>query len=375
MKHKYILTAMALTSILLAGCDSDSSDKSECTNGELKADCHDGSISKCVDGKWTQATCDSGFSCNAENQCGECKNDEVKTDCADGKYSKCVNGKWTKTDCANGFSCNAENQCGECKDGDEKADCNDGKVSRCINGKYQQADCENNASCTTDNKCGECKNGDTSKCTNDSMGVGSALVCKDGSWSASAEKCPGMFSCSMTDECYQCYSNCKSQFTCNDDCKDTTCKAECDNYSACIKQCDDNNNGCDSKCGECVNEENINCTENNGVGFADICFNGKWASNRECKIVRGIDVSCKKRCNNNDGCNADEDISVCGDCKNSADRICIESYNNPYDNIPLEHTWELVFCKEGALEFNTQVPCDADCKDEANRMACLQTQY
>ncbi len=368
---RYIIIAITAAFIAMNGCDSDSSNSSECTNGDVKADCNDGKYSKCVDGKWTETVCDNNASCNAQNKCGECTNGDVNADCNEGKYSKCVDGKWTETACDNNASCNAENKCGECKDGDDKADCNEGNITKCVHGKWTASECEGDVSCAEDGKCGVCKNGDTTKCTNDSMGVGSALVCKNGKWSDSAEKCLDMFSCSMKDECYRCYIENCNRFTCNDDCKDTTCKVECDNYTVCIKQCEDKNNGCDSKCGECVNRDHINCVEdNNGVGSADICSNGKWASNRECKIVQGFDVSCHKRCNNLDGCNEDEYVSVCGDCKNSADRICIGK-NNPYNVVP-EHEWDLVLCIEGMFDFDHQVPCPESCTTQDKREACLQ---
>ena len=368
MKHKYILTAMALTSILLAGCDS-----SECNEGEFKADCKDGNISKCVDGKWKQATCDNDFSCNEENQCGDCKNDEVKADCANGKYSKCVNGKWTQTACDNDFSCNAENQCGQCKDGDEK-DCSEGKVSRCINGKYQEVDCENNASCTTDGKCGECKNGDTTQCTNDSERVGSAKVCKDGKWSANKEACQGMNSCSVSDECDKCYNkDCYNNFVCNDDCKDTTCKVACDNLAICLKQCDDNNNGCESKCGECMNENHINCEENDdGVGIADICSNGKF-KRRDCETIQGIPVSCEKKCTG-DYCD-----DICGECKNDVELICVTKFDSRfikwYED-GFSYDFQLVKCEEGKLWlYDTDKgyrSCDpVDCSNSEGRAACM----
>ena len=431
MKH-YILSALALASVFLAGCNSDSS-SSECTNDEVKADCADGKYSKCVDGKWTETACENNVSCNAENKCGICADGAEKADCADGKYSRCVSGNWTETACENNVSCNAENKCGECTDGDEKADCADGKYSKCVNGKWTETACENNASCNAENKCGVCQNddvkncengengvgmvtickdgqwsenkvecpstsgkvsctadkqcgeclsGDTKNCTNDTESVlitGSAIMCKNGKWGTDPEYCPGQFSCAMTDACYQCYYKCDSKNECREDCKDSTCQESCKKNEACKKECDTNNGGCESKCGECNNGDNINCTEDsNKVGSADICFNGTM-THRSCKSIRGYDASCMKICTKAEGensCNEDEYDSVCGHCLTQEDLICIDGNNNPYTGalgIEFANRWQLVKCKAGKLLLNQGDEGYLPCMDDCNlyRDACM----
>ena len=84
-------------------------------------------------------------------------------------------------------------------------------------------------------------------------------------------------------------------------------------------------------------------------------------------------MSCKKRCNNNDGCNADEYISICGFCKNSADRFCVDKDNNPYGVSPdYSYKWMMMYCKEGDLDFDHQVPCTDGCNTQDKRDACLE---
>ena len=427
---KYILIVLAAATVLLAGCDSNS-DSSECTNDEIKADCADGKYSKCVDGKWTETACDNNASCNAENKCGECQDNAVDDTCADGKYKKCNAGKWEEVACDNNASCNEENKCGECSDGDEKADCKDGKYSKCVNGRWEETECADNSSCTkdgtcgkcqdgavkdcendknnvgmvticqdgqwsekkvecpsesgkvsctADKQCGECLTGDSSKCTNDAENTGSAIMCKDGKWGTKSEFCPSQFSCAMTDACYQCYFKCDSNNTCSEDCKESTCKDACKKNEACKKECDTNNGGCDSKCGACVNGNNINCTEDaSKLGSADICFNGTF-SKKSCKSIKGIDVSCTSKClkaEGPDSCSEEEYDSVCGECQNQDDLICVkehdERYSASYENFP--YPYQVVKCEEGKLWLDGDKgyrACASDCSAKEGYDACLQ---
>lgn len=383
MKHTYLLTAMVLASMMLAGCDSN-----DCNDDEFKADCSGGQISKCVDGKWKKVSCDNEFSCNAENYCGDCKNDEVNAECNDGKYSTCVDGKWTETECDGGFSCNAEKQCGECKDGDER-DCNEGKVSRCVNGEYQEVECENGASCTTDNKCGECKDGEYTQCVNGLMSVGKAIACKNGKWDSEPSYCPGQFSCTMSNDCYQCLGLCEKN-PCPDNCTDAECEEICNLYADCKAKCNNKYGGCESKCGECKNGEQKNCIEKDGVGSADVCINGMWALQYDCADIYGIaglkEISCRKRCdiyNPEDGittlCREEEYTWVCGECKNSNDLICVEKidpiYGYFYSEKGFTDEYQLLKCVGGVLSHDPNdgaKPCLENCKNEDAFKACEQ---
>ncbi len=223
-------------------------------------------------------------------------------------------------------------------------------------------------SCKADGTCGECLTGDSTQCQNDEKGHGSAIFCKDGQWATSEKDyCPSFSSCSMTDDCYQCYYECDRLFTCDENCADSSCEQECNKLSNCKAQCGE----CDSKCGECINGDHRNCVEDvQGAGVADICANGKWNQQRDCATVLGRTVACMQRCNQPDGCNADEYVSVCGECQNSEDPICV-GQDNPY-GVPPEHQWELVYCRGGMMDWDHIIPCTEGCKDQNERDACLQ---
>ena len=308
MKRNIILV-LAAASILFAGCDSDSSNSSECNNNEVKADCNDGKYSLCVDGKWTETTCADNASCKQDGTCGDCTNDAVKPDCNDGKYSLCVAGMWTEATCADNASCKQDGTCGDCTN-DAVKDCengdnNIGMVTICKDGQWsaEKVACpggSGNVSCTADNQCGECLSGDSTKCeenANDPDRVGSAILCKDGKWTTESAKCPRLTSCAMTDKCYQCYQECDKKFT-------------GENNEACKKECGD----CDSKCGECNTGTSKNCKDDSdGVGSADVCINGTW-KNDNCSVLRsGFTVSCLVEQENN---------SICGQCKNTKANQC-----------------------------------------------------
>lgn len=371
---QYIGITLAAALLLLAGCDSDTSTSSECKADEVKADCSDGKYSKCINGKWTATECDDNASCNAENKCGECKDGDEKSDCSDGKYSKCVNGKWTATECNDNASCKADGTCGECKDGDTK-DCeNDddgiGKITVCTNGQWSESKQACNVdgiqvSCSDDSKCGECASGDSKDCANDAeTTIGKAILCKNGRWNEAAEKCPGQVSCSMTDDCYTCHQKCDQRWSdCYDACKETTCKAACESHADCKKEC----GICETKCGECTNAiqpipyrtNHKNCKEDaNGVGSADMCFNGKWQLQKDCRtisleVIRSADfpVSCYVHCPDGSGyCEEEEKISECGQCQNTAKGkfLCIASDNNPYGDM-FPYLEQLAKCENGIV--------------------------
>lgn len=259
----------------------------------------------------------------------------------------------------------------ECSSGETKADCSEGKYSACnAEGKWETVSCPDEVSCKADGTCGECKDGDAKNCVNDKQNVGNALFCKEGLWAKEAAFCPGQKSCSMTDECYQCFYKCDTDWECSEDCgADTTCKEKCEKNAACKAECGD----CDAKCGECVNKKQKNCTENEaGIGSAEICFNGKWAAGKNCSVVTNIEVSCSKKCNKPDSCTDEELDSECGECLNAEEPICINIKNNPYGDIPLSHEWQLVPCREGALQFSGPgyKPCADDCNEF--RDECLE---
>ena len=106
------------------------------------------------------------------------------------------------------------------------------------------------------------------------------------------------------------------------------------------------------KCGECFDTDHIRCTEDEqGVGRADICFNGTWKQ-RDCKNVKNIQVSCTQKCLKADNdCEESEFESICGECLNQDDPICIDdekdTYKASYESFP--YHWQMVTCSEGKL--------------------------
>ena len=165
----------------------------ECKDGEMKADCENGTATKCINGIWstTKVACNDEMdvSCTSDGKCGECKDDDTKADCEDDKATKCSDGVWstTKVACNDemNVSCTSDGKCGECKDGETKADCEDGQVTKCNNGLWgtTKVKCndEMDVSCTADGKCGECEDG-TTKCENGEKELGLLSTCKDGAW-------------------------------------------------------------------------------------------------------------------------------------------------------------------------------------------------
>ena len=379
MKHCYFVT-MAIALLLMAGCDSETS--AVCKDGELKADCDNGKYTKCVDGQWAEATCEGGASCTSDGSCGECKDGDVQDTCNDGNFATCTNGEWKPTACPDDASCAADGKCGECKDGEEKA-CYEGNVTKCVKGAWTQTTCEGDVSCTAEGKCGECKDGDSKQCTNGLKNAGKAIMCKNGKWDAEPSYCPEQFSCSMSNECYQCLSKCDKD-PCPADCTDSECEELCNLYADCKAKCNNKYNGCESKCGSCVNGDNINCTENDGVGSADFCINGKW-SNYDCGTIHGVSglnaVSCTKKClivcGDTTCCKEDEYISICGECLNQKDPICVKEFDDVYGLFypKLTNKYQLVTCEKGKLQVDGKgyTPCNSECFSQAGRDACLQT--
>ena len=381
MKH-YIIIALATASILLAGCDSDSStSSSECNADEVKADCSNGKYSKCVDGKWTETTCDNNASCKADGSCGECKDGENKSDCSEGKYSKCIEGKWTETTCENNASCKADGSCGECVDGETKDCVNDGdsigQVTICTNGAWSSTKqaCSVNGvqvSCDSSGKCGECITGDSKNCENDSKTtVGKAILCKDGKWAATAENCPNLYSCSVEDECYKCHNKCDDDYTCVENCE--SCETSCIHNAECKTKC----GVCESKCGECLDKDgeintNKDCKDDtNGVGSATFCINGTWTE-KKCSYFKAVDVSCYKYCpEGNSDCNETEKESVCGMCPNTEGHYLCLAKDNAYGwNAP--YLEQRVECENGVI--TSVKPCQQNTCNQVTG-ACAPEQF
>ena len=337
MRH-YILIAMATACFILAGCESDSGNSSnniECNADEVKADCNNGKYSKCVDGKWTETTCDNNASCNAENKCGECSDADVKADCNDGKYSKCVNGKWESTDCGGNVSCKADGTCGECKDGDSK-DCEDsadgaGVSTTCENGQWsatKQACSVDGSpiSCGSDGKCGECFNGDSKDCVDETVNieyedltVGKATLCENGHWTAEPKQCPGPFSC----------------------------------------------NTATSKCGECVDGKHKACTESNDVTSAQLCVNGTYTL-KDCSDIRM--TSYPVSCHTIPDCTKGEECFQCGLCKNTNKSfLCLTKSVNYGNELDICYEEARATCVNGIVrdviycELHTCNPVQGNC--------------
>ena len=279
---KHIALAMIAAVTLLAGCESDSGSSGGCNANEVKSDCKDGKISRCLDGKWESSDCEGNASCKTDGTCGECKDGEFKADCKDGRVSQCVGGKWESTACAGNASCKTDGTCGECADGDSR-DCELGandvaSATICANGQWsatKQACGENAVSCDADGKCGECRNGDSKDCVDETVNieyedltVGNATMCENGHWSAEPKQCPGPFSC----------------------------------------------NKATSKCGECVNGKHKACTEGNEVTTAQLCVDGAYTL-KDCSEIRM--TSYRVSCHEIPDCTKGEECFQCGNCLNT----------------------------------------------------------
>ena len=289
----------------------------------------------------------------------------------------------------------------ECTNGDSR-DCEAGtdggaKAIVCVDGHWSEAKqaCSGNpVSCTTDGKCGECRDGDTTQCTNGLQDVGKAIGCTNGRWEKEPSYCPGQVSCAMSGDCYQCLSNCDADKTCPAECTDSDCEEICRMNAACKAECNKNHGGCESKCGECVDGDMLNCKEDNdGLGSADYCYNGTWQKNHKCDTiykavhnVDGLTVSCTKKCTKICGdttcCRDDEYISICGECKNikagssEKDLICVQQFDSKYGVFypdGFSYSFQLVKCVDGKLSFDPNdgyKPCENSCLGQDGYDAC-----
>ncbi|GEM_PF-3285927 len=391
MNHKLLaICALAALTAGLAGCDENTDNGLDCSDGAYRAQCVDSKyMMYCDTTSKTEKVkvCEGGYVCADVNGIADCVDPNAKNDttvCTDGAVQcngayvqTCVNNAWqnAQTPCVNGCENGACKPAPvvvpDCTDGAKQCNSDNSNTQTCTNGSWVDdvPACENGC------ENGVCKDAPVAcqdgakQCNADNSNV---QTCTDGAWVDDVPACnfgcengvckePPAETCEE-DGAKRCNINNSNTQTCtdgvwvdddpgcsygceNDACKEPPAETDCEEESAVrcaedtVQTCTDGkwtnaDSACEFGCleGACKEDPANSCTEEGAVQCAEAtvqtCTNGKWVS-----ADAACEFGCAEgKCNPEPIAAVDPECTKDEDCAELGDGIvCINSVCAPSD--------------------------------------------